>query len=160
MKPGMPLHGPAMELLGIEMAYFIAIVALSLYIYFKSRELFNLTKYKGIDYFSNTFLFFSLAYLLRLWTMFERVSFDIIGIDIVPRLFGLDFLLMGYFSTVAVIYLILSAMHGAIRQKFEPSDSLIHVCAVLFSFIVKLLLYLISAAVFTSFFLRVRRRLS
>jgi len=224
MRSKIPFHGPALEFLGIELIYFIAIVAMSLYIYFKSREIFNLTKHKGVDYFSNIFLFFSLAYLLRLFAIFSMMSHEIIGIDILRLTFGLDFLLMGYFSTVAIIYLILSSMHGAIKKKFEPPESLIHVSAIVFSlfvlmtqssavmlmaqvliilisavlmlimskeksktftinkfsffllfgfwalstivlmvelpFIAKLLLYAISAAVFTSFFLRVRRRLA
>ncbi len=223
MRPAFQFHGPPMEFLGIEMIYFIAIVTISMYIYIKSREIYNLTRHKGIDYFSNIFLFFSLAYLLRLWTVFSSVSDRILGINIWEKTFYLDFLLLGYFSTAAVIYLILTALHRGMERKFEPPDSLIHAGAIIFSmiifvtksyeimlllqillifasmifllvsskgkttftmnrltlfllfafwaisaivlmvplfFIVKILLYAISAAIFTSFFLRVRRRLS
>ena len=124
MKPVFHFHGPPLEFLGIEIIYFIAIVAMSMYIYIKSREIFNLTKHKGVDYFSNIFLFFSLAYLLRLWNVFSGISDRILGINIWERTFYLDFLLLGYFSTVAVIYLILTSLHRVMEKKFEPPEAL------------------------------------
>ncbi|MFH1393790.1 MAG: hypothetical protein ABII71_02990 [Candidatus Micrarchaeota archaeon] len=223
MKPRIFFQGPPLEFIGIELIYFIAIVAMSMYIYFKSREIYNLTKHKGVDYFSNIFLFFSLAYLLRLWNVFSSTSEMMLGINLWEKTFYLDFLLLGYFSTMAVIYLILTSLHRCMEKKFEPPEALIHAGAIVFSvvifvtksyeimlllqillmlvstvfllrsskgkttftmnrisllllfafwaisaivimvmlpFIVKIFLYLVSAAVFTSFFLRVRRRLS
>jgi len=54
-----------------------------LLLYFKTREVYSLTKHTGIKYFRDAFLFFGFAYLLRfLFSIFflSRVIFDI-GIE-------------------------------------------------------------------------------
>ena len=48
-----------------ELIYTTIIVIFCYLIYHKTKEIYNLTKYKGIHYFRNTFLFFALAYASR-----------------------------------------------------------------------------------------------
>ena len=54
----------------IEILYSIAIAGLCLGTYFKTREIYNLSKHEGLYHFRNIFLYFSLAYLFRLLFIF------------------------------------------------------------------------------------------
>ncbi|MCK5698593.1 MAG: hypothetical protein KAH93_02010, partial [Candidatus Aenigmarchaeota archaeon] len=47
---------------GIELAYTFIVVVLCFLVYYKTREIYDLTGYKGIKYFRRAFLFFGLAY--------------------------------------------------------------------------------------------------
>jgi hypothetical protein len=50
----------------LEIIYTSLIIFPSLFIYVKTKKLYDFSKYKGIRYFSNAFLFFTLAFLVRL----------------------------------------------------------------------------------------------
>lgn len=76
-------------------------------IYFKTKESYELTKYKGLMYFRDAFLFFGLSYLLRFLFGFvplSRIAFDFI----LPRsMFAILLILpLGYFSTIGIFYLL------------------------------------------------------
>jgi hypothetical protein len=107
-----PLH------FGIEMIYTLIVILLFLFIYYKTKELYELTKHEGIKYFRLAFIFFSLAYLTRFifllfkWTVFSNDYF-------IPGKYSLPaaFAVVGYFSTIAILYLEYSMLYKKIKYK-------------------------------------------
>lgn len=94
---------------GIELIFTVIAVVFCFVIYFKTREIYELTKHEGIMYFRTAFLFFGLSYLVRF--LFSLLIFSQIAFDfILPRsIFFLFFIfLLGYFSTIGIFYLISS----------------------------------------------------
>ena len=106
------------QIFGIELAFSIIIILLCLVIYFKTKEAFKLTKHKGIDYFRKTFLFLAFAYLFRFVSsilVLSRITLDLRF----PRILmgPLSLIFVGYFSTMAIIYLFLSTSWRKLRWK-------------------------------------------
>lgn len=96
---------------GSELVYTIVAVLFCFLIYFKTKELFDLTKYAGIKYFRDAFLFFGVSYAIRF--LFELVLFSKVAFDfILPRtMFAPLFILpLGYFSTMGIFYLLFSLL--------------------------------------------------
>lgn len=94
---------------GAELAFTVVAVAFCFAIYSRTRELYDLSKYEGIRYFRDSFLFFGLSYATRFLfalLMFSRAAFDFL----LPRWLLAPFFIlpMGYFSTVAIFYLVFS----------------------------------------------------
>src|SRR3989338_8522668 len=117
--------------LGTEIVFTVAAVVFCFLIYFKTKESYELTKYEGIRYFRQAFLFFGLSYLFRFAlsiVVFSRIAFDVF----IPRTMFLPWfiLLIGYFSTTGIFYLIFSSIH-----KFDSKKLLIfgHGTAILLS---------------------------
>ena len=62
----MPFMRPLMSLgFGSELIYSFVIILCSLMVYFGTKELYELSSYKGIKYFREAFLFFAIAYAFR-----------------------------------------------------------------------------------------------
>lgn len=125
-----PVFNPLMP--AIELIFTVIAVLFCFLIYFKTTEIYKLTKYNGIRYFRDAFLFFGFSYLMRFLfslAMLSRFAFDFI----VPRyMFGPIFILpMGYFSTMGIFYLIFSS----IWKRFNNNNMLIvgHLVAVALS---------------------------
>lgn len=81
-------------------------------VYFSTKELYELSKYKGIKYFRQAFLFFALAYFFR---SFIRILLPLFGIEralggLNPFIGALTLFLFMYFSSMAVFYLLYSVM--------------------------------------------------
>ena len=117
-----------------ELVFTIIAVAFCFLIYFKTREIYALTKHEGIKYFRGAFFFFGLSYVVRF--LFGLVIFSMTAFDfIVPReTFGpLFILLLGYFSTIGIVYLIFSS----VWKKFKSKNLLIvaHGIAILLSIV-------------------------
>ena len=117
-----------------ELIYTTIIVIFCYLIYHKTKEIYNLTKYKGIHYFRNTFLFFALAYASRfiLHLLFIGGSaFDIF----LPRGIFMPIVMVpvGYLSTMAIFYL----MYSVIWKKIKNNHFLIfsNIIAILVSII-------------------------
>ncbi len=96
---------------GIELTYTFIVVVLCFLVYYKTREIYDLTGYKGIKYFRYAFLFFGLAYTSRLFLhslLISKIAFDFI----LPmgRLLPLSNLLVAYLSTMALLYLAYSTI--------------------------------------------------
>lgn len=101
--------------LGAELFYSFVIIVCSLMIYFGTKELYELSSYKGIKYFRQAFLFFAIAYFFRSFIKFIVIYFNVKGvIDFFPITFGttgiLAQLLFLYFSSMAIFYLLYSVM--------------------------------------------------
>jgi hypothetical protein len=102
----------------VELAYTLAIVIFCLLVYFKTEELYNLTKHKGIKYFRLSFLLFGLAYASRLFIhliMMGHIALD----SMTPRpwLIGVSMMVMSYLSTMAMVYLVYSTIWKKLRGK-------------------------------------------
>jgi hypothetical protein len=102
---GKGLKGPPIECLVTELLYFFIVFGLCILIYIKVNKAYNLTKHKGIYFFKNTFMYFALAYFLRLLFLsmillsdLPRREFMIVGKTIVLPLFS-------FFSTLAILSL-------------------------------------------------------
>lgn len=104
---------------GTELIYSFAIILCSLMIYFGTKELYELSYYKGIRYFRNTFLFFAIAYLLRSVIKFALVSSDVREIfEISPRfLVPVISIAFMYFSSMAIFFL----LYSILWKKWEGS---------------------------------------
>lgn len=105
MALGIPIGGS----LGIELAYSTVIIISCLIVYFGTKELFELSQYKGIKYFRNAFLFFALAYFSR---FFIKYMFILSGGTIGSRfqVIFASMLIFIFASTLAVLYLFSSVM--------------------------------------------------
>lgn len=119
---------------GMEITFSIIAFIFCFLIYHKTGESYELTKYEGIRYFRDSFLFFGLSYLVRfmfILVLLSRFTFDLI----LPRAIIVAFLILplGYFSTVGIFYLIFST----IWKKFKGKNLIIlgHVLAVSLSLI-------------------------
>ena len=102
----------------VELIFSVIIIALALLIYLRTREMYALTKHKGIGYFRNAFLFFALAYIFRyLFHFFQmsRLFFNTVASRqlIAPA----PLILTGYLSTMAIFFLILSTLWRKTKDK-------------------------------------------
>jgi hypothetical protein len=106
-----PFHLIDPTKLGAELGYTLIVVFLCFMIYFKTREIYDLSKHEGINYFRITFLFFALAYIFRFLHIFSilvNLTFDNDLLMDVFRIFPFSLVLNGYFSTLAILSLIYS----------------------------------------------------
>jgi hypothetical protein len=101
---------PNPEFLTLEIVFTLVALVLGLLIYFKTKESYELTKYPGLRYFRDAFLFLGLSYLLKFF--FSAVSLSRIAVDMfMPRdtMSPLFMILLGYFSTIGLWCLIMSS---------------------------------------------------
>jgi len=129
MSP-MPFFDPIR--FGIEITYTIIAVCLFFLIYFRTKEMYTLTEYKGIMFFRGAFLFFALAYLLRLFLISSRL-YSSSPTFFIRDFFPLSLIFVSYFSTLGIILLIFS-----ITWKYIKSAHL-----VLYGHLISLLLTII-----------------
>jgi len=114
---------------GTEILYAFIIIAVSLIIYFSTKELYELSKHKGIKYFRLAFLYFAIAYFFRTFILFIVRYFHIGKIlDFSPRLLGpITLFIFMYASTMAILYLLYSLIH---KKLGENKLSLFHIIAI------------------------------
>ncbi|MFA5258932.1 MAG: hypothetical protein WC979_04845 [Candidatus Pacearchaeota archaeon] len=98
--------------IGLELLYSFVIIICSLMVYVATKEMYELSSYKGIKYFRQAFLFFAFAYFFRYFLQF---CFLLFGkgefFDLSPRLLGsISTFLFLYFSSMAILYLMYSVM--------------------------------------------------
>ncbi len=103
-----------------ELGYTLIVVFLCFMIYFKTIEIYDLTKHEGINYFRITFLFFGLAYIFRfldILFMLVTVTFDTHSLIGIFRIFPVSLVLNGYFSTLAILSLTYSIIWKKLNIK-------------------------------------------
>ncbi|MFH1586123.1 MAG: hypothetical protein ABIB79_05130 [archaeon] len=113
MPPGM-MSGRAIgqgilanQMLNVELLYSVMIIAICLVIYFKTKEIYDLSSHKGIKYFRYTFLFFAFAFALKYLSKYFFPFFIQNGlIELTFFLSMLILLLTLYTTLMAGIYLI------------------------------------------------------
>ncbi len=105
-------------LLATELGYTMITVFLCFMIYYKTKEIYDLTNHEGVKYFRRTFLFFGLAFLFRfvsIFTMLVEITFDMDLSMYLFRIFPL--VLNGYFSTMAILSLTYSIIWKELQTK-------------------------------------------
>jgi len=96
----------------VETLYNLLIVALSLFIYAKTRKFYSLSSYKGFRYFSLAFLFFALAFAVRY--VFALVRF---GAEPDPLIFQILFITFDFLITIAGFTLVYSLIWKHFEHK-------------------------------------------
>jgi len=116
-----------------ELVYTISLVLVCFLIYFKTRESYELTKYKGIMFFRDAFLFLGLSYLMRFILFAMRFTLMDIDGPGMPKsnIFPIFLLLTGYLSTMGIAYLMFSSMWKKIDSKYIIITT--HIVAVVLS---------------------------
>ncbi|MDD5133506.1 MAG: hypothetical protein PHD81_04730 [Candidatus Nanoarchaeia archaeon] len=123
---------------GTEVFYSFIIIVCSLMVYFGTKELYELSSYKGIKYFRLSFLFFALAYFFRSFITFILSFFNIGTIHEFSPIFmpigPLTLLLFMYFSSMALFYL----LYSIIWKKWDKNSIMVytfHIIAVIISLV-------------------------
>jgi len=103
---------------GTELGYALIILIFCLLVYWKTKEIYELTKHKGIKYFRFAFLFFGLSYAFRLILFIMIVGTSALDLYL-PRHLVMPFsnLIVAYFSTLAILYLTYSIISKKIKNK-------------------------------------------
>ncbi|MBN2142031.1 hypothetical protein JW711_01755 [Candidatus Woesearchaeota archaeon] len=107
------------QMFGTELTYTLIVVFLFLFVYFKTKEMYDLTKHRGIHLFRNAFLFFGLSYATRF--VFQLVQLGALALDYrIPGmlLFPLVFPITVYLSTMAIFYLAYSMVWEKISHQY------------------------------------------
>lgn len=110
--------------LAVELGYTLIVVFICFRIYFKTREIYDLTKYEGINYFRNAFLFFGVAYIFRFldfFSMLVTLTFDTRLFMDIFRILPIPLVINGYFSTLAI----LSLTYSIIWKNFNIRHTLL-----------------------------------
>ncbi len=133
------LFGFSTEFLLLELTYFLVVAGICLYIYFRTREVYSLSKHPGLFHFRNIFLYFSLAYFFRLVIVFFMLSGELMEIRFRGGFFGaseFSLLFAGYFSTMAILSLAMSVLSRKIKADVEKTNYLLHGLAIVSSLLV------------------------
>jgi len=98
--------------IGTDLIYSFVIILCSLMVYHATKEMYELSSYKGLKYFRQAFLFFAAAYFFRYFIQFFLVFFNIQDIlEFSPRYIGwISLFLFLFSSSMAVFYLLYSVM--------------------------------------------------
>jgi hypothetical protein len=107
--------GIPLENFQTEIIYSFVIIFCSLMIYFGTRELYELSSYKGIKYLRKSFLFFAIAFFFR---SFIKIFFILTKNHtkiMISQSLGLFIFI--YFSSMAIFYLIYSMMWKKWNEK-------------------------------------------
>ena len=113
-----PFHLIDPTRLVVELSYTLIVVFLCFAIYYKTREIYNLTNHEGIKYFRLTFLFFGFAYISRFIFVLLKLMGITFDIDFPRIIFGnFPLMLVGYFSTMAILSLTYSILWKKLQIK-------------------------------------------
>lgn len=92
----------------IELLYSLIIIISCAIIYFKTKELYEISSYKGIKYFGSSFLFFGIAFFSRLVLRLVAIANGPNSVD--RFLFSLGYIIFLYAGLMAGFYLIYSSV--------------------------------------------------
>lgn len=99
----------------------IIIVAFSTIIYLKTKKLYDLSQHRGLEYFSNAFLFFAIGFGMHIISGIIFLSQLPTG----PIIFPFTVLAFFYCLIIAAFYLIFSLLWKKIHEKIcKPEDSI------------------------------------
>jgi hypothetical protein len=96
--------------IGAGLIYSIVIITCSLMIYYSTKEMYELSSYKGLKYFRRAFLFFAIAYFFRYFIQFFLIFFDVKNFDSFRFIFSSSMFVFMFFSSMAIFYLLYSIM--------------------------------------------------
>lgn len=119
----------------LELLYTLIVIVLCFFIYYKTREIYSLSKHPGIGFFRNAFLFFGIAYIFRFVFHLFKLSKLALDIHTPKHLIGpASLLIIGYLGTVAIFSLTLSTIWKKIKIRYI--EFLIHIVAAIIAIIV------------------------
>lgn len=130
----MPRFSLPMDVFVVEVVFCAIVFILSFLIYYRLRETYKLTEYKGLHYFSSTFLFLGLAYFLRflvLILLYDQSDFGSIWDPRSLMVFSIAFMI--YSSSASILYLIYS-LAWKWSEVFR-NEALLHSLAIIFAVI-------------------------
>lgn len=114
--PRLPFIDP--NFIVVELIFSVIVIILAMLVYFRTKEMYDLTKHKGISYFRNAFLFFALAFLFRYLFHFFKISRFLFDLHISQKIISpVSLVFTGYLSTIAIFYLILSTLWKKTKNK-------------------------------------------
>ena len=124
--------------IGVELIYSFVIIVSSLMIYYSTKEMYELSSYRGIKYFRQSFLLFAIAYLFKSFIKVLLVYFGASRIlDINTRYIGsLTLFLFMFFGSLAVFYLVYSLMYKKWNGNSYSLLGVFYVISLLISFII------------------------
>lgn len=120
---------------GVELVYSLIILVLCFLVFYKTKEMYDLTKHKGIRFFRYAFMFFGLAYAFRL-LLFFIIIVNTTVCDFCSHtkiLIPVSHFIVAYFSTMAIMYLVYSTIWKKISLKHFLTFS--NIVALLIAFI-------------------------
>ncbi|MCR4327071.1 MAG: hypothetical protein NUV46_00640 [Nanoarchaeota archaeon] len=108
---------------GMELIYSFVIIFCSLLIYFSTKSIYKISKYPGIKYFREAFLFFAIAYFFKSFISFLFFIFEVRGLTEFSSIFigVLSLFFFMYASTMAIFYLLYSVVWKNLKEKFKES---------------------------------------
>lgn len=120
--------------LGTEIVYVFVIILCGLFIYYGTKEIYQLSSHKGIKYFRLSFLFFAISYFFRFLIKSVMFLFGPRQIANFSPLFSgpIMQILFIYFSSMAVFYLLYSVIWKKI-DKEEKRIIFFHLTAIFIS---------------------------
>jgi len=130
---GMGSPRPTLEIFSIEIVFFTIVAVLCMLIYFRTKDIYDLTGHKGVYFFINIFLFFFLAYLFRLMLVTVFISPQLVSHDFIIILRLVSFMLVSYTSIMVVASMVLSIHHRSIRMNEKILNILVHLGAFILS---------------------------
>ena len=110
--PYPPQFPPMLDDLSIlcEITYYLFIICMCLVIYFKTKEIYELTGHSGLHYFRYFFIFFALSSAFRLVSFATLFNFSLKTLNDAIFLDKICIFAMLYFGTIAFISLALSIL--------------------------------------------------
>lgn len=122
--------------IGVELIYSFVIIICSLMIYWSTREIYELSSYKGLKYFRKSFLFFAIAYFFRYFIMFFLVILNLKEfIEFRPdSILWIPLFIFIYSSSIAVFYLLYSVKWKKLNSTIFKMP-FFHILAILIAFI-------------------------
>jgi len=104
---------------GMELVYSFVIIFCSLMIYFETKKVYDISKYPGIKYFRESFLFFAIAYFFKSFISFFIILFGFHeALEFATVLIGvLSVFVFMYASTMAIFYLLYSVIWKKLKNK-------------------------------------------
>lgn len=122
-----------LEMLGTELVYFLIVVGICLYIFFRTRDFYSLTKHKGIFFFRNTFLFFALSFAVRAGMILFMISRYPVMMGPFRGVLWPGQFLISYLSTMAILSLAVTLFARKIKINNSWLIFMMHAVALISS---------------------------
>lgn len=126
---------PPHEFLITELVYFLIVFSLCIIIFSKTKEIYALTKHRGIFYFRNIFLYFAIAYLFRVFMVSIPLLMEETPSMVLQPWRQIFLVLVGYSSTMAILSLAMSLLFHKVKLNSLACNSILHATAILSSLI-------------------------
>ena len=131
------MRGPPLESLALELVYFLAVAAICLIIYFKAKDIYRISQHRGLYYFKNIFLFFSLSYFFRLIHLTLMISQELFSLDMPWFAMRLTLFFVTYSSTMAILSVAMAALIRNLKESGNgKAHYLLHAIAIALSLLV------------------------